>query len=102
MKDILDYIGTLPMQDADVRRLETRMVQMEEEAGKYERLKVSAYEDLKDGLITKEEYVALRQEFEGRRKAALASAGQFRQEVERLARRAREAFRERMEGRSHR
>ena len=51
LKDILDYIGTLPMQDADVKRLEARMVQMEEEAGKYERLKVSAYEDLKDGLI---------------------------------------------------
>ena len=87
LKDILDYIGTLPMQDADVKRLEARMVQMEEEAGRYEGLKVSAYEDLKDGLITKEEYVSIRQEFEGRRKAALASAGQLRQEAERLARR---------------
>ena len=56
LKDILDCIGTLPMQDADVKRLEARMVQMEEEAGRYEGLKVSAYEDLKDGLITKEEY----------------------------------------------
>lgn len=63
------------------------MVQMEEEAGKYERLKVSAYEDLKDGLITREEYASIRQEFEGRRKAALASVGQLRQEAERLARR---------------
>ncbi len=87
LRDILNYIETLPMQDADVRRLEARMVQMEEEAGKYERLKVSAYEDLKDGLITREEYAAIRQEFEGRRKAALASAGQLRQEAERLARR---------------
>ena len=87
LKDILDYIGTLPMQEADVKRLEARMVQMEEEAGRYEGLKVSAYEDLKDGLITKEEYAAIRQEFEGRRKAALASAGQLRQEAERLARR---------------
>ena len=63
------------------------MVQMEEEAGKYERLKVSAYEDLKDGLITKEEYVSIRQEFEDRRKAAAASAGQLKQEAERLAQR---------------
>lgn len=87
LKDILDYIGTLPMQDADVKRLELRMVQMEEEAGKYERLKVSAYEDLKDGLITKEEYASIRQEFEGRRKSALASASQLKQEAERLAQR---------------
>ena len=63
------------------------MVQMEEEAGKYERLKVSAYEDLKDGLITKEEYASIRQEFEGRRKSALASASQLKQEAERLAQR---------------
>lgn len=87
MKEILEYIGTLPMQAGDVKRLEMRMLQLEEEAQKYEGLKVSVYEDLKDGLVDKEEYLSIKQEFDSRKKAALASIGQLKQEIECLTER---------------
>lgn len=87
LKDILDFIGTLPMQDGDVRHLELRALRLEEEAGKYDSLKVSVYEDLKDGLLTKGEYLSIKQEFETRRKAAFAAAGQLKQEMESLVQR---------------
>ncbi len=47
-----------------VKRLKLRIVQMEEEAKKYGRLKVSVYENLKGGLIVKEEYAFIWQEKE--------------------------------------
>lgn len=81
LKDILDYIGTLPMQKGDIRHLELRILQLEEEAGKYDGLKVSVYEDLKDGLVTKEEYVSIKGEFEARRKTTVDAIGQLKQEI---------------------
>ena len=87
MQELLACVEALPMQSGDVKRLELRIVQMEEEAQKYEGLKVSVYEDLKDGLVDKEEYLSIRQEFDARRKAALASIGQLKLEMERMAER---------------
>ena len=62
-----------------------RIVQLEEDAQKYEKLKVSVYEDLKDELISKEEYISMKQEFENRRRAALDSIAQIKIEIETLA-----------------
>ena len=50
-----------------------------------EKLKVSVYEDLKDELISKEEYISMKQEFENRRRAALDSIAQIKIEIETLA-----------------
>ena len=87
LKGILDHIGTMPIQAGDVKRLEVRIIQLEEEAEKYEGLKVSVYEDLKEGLVDKEEYLSIKQEFDSRRKAALVSIEQLKQEIGRLAKR---------------
>lgn len=87
LKRIMDHIGTLPMQDSDVKRLEMRILQLEEDAEKYESLKVSVYEDLKDGIVDKEEFLAIKQEFDSRRKTALVSIGKLKQEIRELAER---------------
>lgn len=81
LKGILDYIGILPMQVAGIKRLEGRIVQLEEEVQKYTGLKVSIYEDLKEGLISKEEYASMKQTFEDRRKSALTAAEKLRLEI---------------------
>lgn len=85
LKGILGYIGTLPMLDADIKRLEGRIVQLEEEVQKYTGLKVSVYEDLKEGLISKEEYASMKQTFENRRKSALTAVEKLRLEIEEMA-----------------
>jgi hypothetical protein len=85
MQQLLEFIDTLPYQEINVKRLNMRIVQLEEEAQKYEKLKISVYEDLKDDLISKEEYISMKQEFESRRRAALDSIAQIRIEIDTLA-----------------
>lgn len=87
MKQLLGCIEKVPLQETDVKRLDMRIVQLEQEAEKYDRLKVSAYEDLKEELITKEEYFTIKQEFETRRRDALDSIAQIRLEMDSLLKR---------------
>ena len=85
IQHFLEFIDKLPYQEVNVKRLNMRIVQLEEDAQKYEKLKVSVYEDLKDELISKEEYISMKQEFENRRRAALDSIAQIKIEIETLA-----------------
>lgn len=85
IQHFLEFIDKLPYQEVNVKRLNMRIVQLEEDAQKYEKLKVSVYEDLKDELISKEEYISMKQEFEERRRASLDSIAQIKIEIETLA-----------------
>lgn len=85
IQHFLEFIDKLPYQEVNVKRLNMRIVQLEEDAQKYEKLKVSVYEDLKDELISKEEYISMKQEFEKRRRASLDSIAQIKIEIETLA-----------------
>lgn len=85
IQHFLEFIDKLPYQEVNVKRLNMRIVQLEEDVQKYEKLKVSVYEDLKDELISKEEYISMKQEFENRRRAALDSIAQIKIEIETLA-----------------
>ena len=85
IQHFLEFIDKLPYQEVNVKRLNMRIVQLEEDAQKHEKLKVSVYEDLKDELISKEEYISMKQEFEKRRRAALDSIAQIKIEIETLA-----------------
>lgn len=87
IKKLLDYVEKLPLQESNIKRLDMRIVQLEEEAERYEKLKISVYEDLKDNLITKDEYITLKHEFEMRRRDALDSIAQINIEIERLVQR---------------
>lgn len=59
LEDVLTYIGNIPFQQLNVKNLEARKQKKLEEIEKCKRLKTSLYEDMKDGLLTKEEYVEL-------------------------------------------
>jgi len=87
MKAILEYIETLPLQGYDIKRLETRIEQLEKEAKKCERLKIAAYEDMDDGVVSKDEYISLKQEFDSRKKNALSSIAQINLEIGRIMQR---------------
>ena len=87
IKKLLDCVEKLPLQESNIKRLELRIVQLEDEAQRHEKLKISVYEDLKDNLITKDEYVTLKNEFETRRRDALEAIAQIRSEIDSLAKR---------------
>ena len=50
LEEILDYIGTIPFQQLDVKSLEARKQKKLEEVEKCKRLKTSLYEDMKEYL----------------------------------------------------
>ena len=87
IKKLLDCVENLPLQESNIKRLELRIVQLEDEVQRHEKLKISVYEDLKDNLITKDEYVTLKNEFETRRRDALEAIAQIRSEIDSLAKR---------------
>lgn len=87
IKRLLACVEKLPLQESNIKRLELRIVQLEDEVQRYEKLKISVYEDLKDNLITKDEYVTLKNEFEARRRDALEAIAQIRIEIDSLAKR---------------
>ena len=63
LEEILDYIGKIPFQQLDVKSLEARKQKKLEEVEKCKRLKTSLYEDMKDGILTKEEYLELHEAY---------------------------------------
>ena len=87
IKRLLDCVEKLPLQESNIKRLELRIVQLEDEAQRHEKLKISVYEDLKDNLITKDEYVTLKNEFETRRRDALEAIAQIRSGIDSLSKR---------------
>lgn len=87
IKKLLECVENLPLQESNIKRLELRIVQLEDEVQRHEKLKISVYEDLKDNLITKGEYVTLKNEFETRRRDALEAIAQIRSEIDSLAKR---------------
>jgi hypothetical protein len=61
--EILDFIGEIPFQQLDVKNLETRKQKKMDEIEKCKRPKSSLYEDMKDGILTKEEYLELHEAY---------------------------------------
>lgn len=59
LERILEYIGTVPFQELDIKKLEERCAKKEEEIAKCKELRVMLYTDFKEGVITKEDYVEL-------------------------------------------
>ncbi len=56
-------LDTIPFQQLDVKSLEARKQKKLEEVEKCKRLKTSLYEDMKDGILTKEEYLELHEAY---------------------------------------
>ena len=53
LEEILDYIGTIPFQQLDVKSLEARKQKKLEEVEKCKRLKTSLYEDMRTEFLLK-------------------------------------------------
>lgn len=77
----LEYAGTVPFRDLDVRKLEERREKLLGEAERCRELRMMLYEDMKDGVITKEDYVELHAAYEARGKEAQEAAGKAEREI---------------------
>ena len=81
LERVLDYAGTVPLRDLDVRKLEERREKLSGEAERCRELRLMLYEDMKDGVITKEDYVELHAAYEARGKEAQEAAGKAEREI---------------------
>ena len=70
LEHILKYIEDVPFKDIEIRRLNERKDKLEKEADRSKMLRNSLYEDLKDGVISRDEYEELHEGFTARRKKA--------------------------------
>ena len=81
LERVLEYAGTVPLRDLDVRKLEERREKLSGEAERCRELRLMLYEDMKDGVITKEDYVELHAAYEARGKEAQEAAGKTEREI---------------------
>ena len=81
LEGVLDYAGTVPLRNLDVRKLEERREKLSGEAERCRELRLMLYEDMKDGVITKEDYVELHAAYEARGKEAQEAAGKAEREI---------------------
>ena len=62
----LGQVGALAWERREIMRLEAAISAQEAEIAKYRTLKTSVYEDLRDGLITQDEFLHMKQDFSER------------------------------------
>ena len=84
MEKEISMMENLPEKEYNIRLIETRIIKQKEEIDRNDRLKLSLYEDLKEGILTKEEYLALKKEFEQRKRDAYQAVRQAETEKKRM------------------
>lgn len=76
------YIETLPLQKEEVQKLDAQLVRKQEEIERYQQLKATLYESLKDGLLDKNEYLEMRALYDGKLGEAKKAEIALKQEQE--------------------
>lgn len=84
MRKCLDFIEKLPFRQINLRKAEERLLKIEEEISRYRKLKITLYEDMKEGIVTKEDYVDISVQYEQRIKDAEQVAEQIHKEIDTL------------------
>ena len=67
---ILEYVNTVPFQELEIKELERQKEAKEQEVQRCRELRDMLYEDLKDGVVSKEDYAELYEGYNSRRKKA--------------------------------
>jgi len=70
LQRILAFVGTVPFRQMDIRKLEERKAEKQAEIERCTDLRSTLYEDMKDGMISGDEYRELHTVYENRRKEA--------------------------------
>ncbi len=82
LKKVLQFIGNVPFQQLDMKKLEERRDKKQAEVDRCSDLRAMLYEDMKDGIITKEDYKELHAAYENRKKNAEIAIHQIEMEME--------------------
>lgn len=77
----LQTIRNTPMKRISLMKAQDRLVAVEKEIDRYRRLKTAAYEDYKDGVLSKDDYMDIRGQYEARIADAQLSQEQIQKEM---------------------
>ena len=77
----LQTIRSAPIRRLSIRKAEERLLAVEAEIDRYRRLKMSAYEDMKDGILSKDDYLDIKEQYETRIADAQLAEEQVRREI---------------------
>lgn len=75
----LQGIRNAPIKKLSIKKAEERLLAVEADIERYRRLKLSAYEDMKEGILSKEDYLDIKAQYETR----IADAGLAEEQVKR-------------------
>lgn len=81
LKRAMEKVSEIPFQELDIRELEKRIEQKEAEVLRYKELRNMLYEDMKDGIVSKEDYMELHEAYTQRRDMAEEAVGKMKQEI---------------------
>lgn len=81
MKRILAYVGTVPFQELDIQELENRREAKEQEIQRCKEMRNLLYEDLKEGVVSKEDYAELYEGYNEKRRKAEEAVRAIRREI---------------------
>ncbi len=79
---ILEYIDTVPFQELEIKELERQKEAKEQEIQRCQELRDMLYEDLKDGIVSKEDYAELYEGYNSRRKKAEEAVRKIRHAIQ--------------------
>lgn len=82
MERILGFIDTVPFQELEIKELERQAGMKEQEIQKCREMRDALYEDLKEGVVSKEDYAELYEGYNSRRKKAEDEARRIRREIQ--------------------
>lgn len=81
LKQVMEKVSTIPFQELDIKELEKRIEQKEKEMERCKELRNMLYEDMKDGIVSKEDYMELHGAYTQKRDLAEESVRKMRQEI---------------------
>ena len=84
LKKCLDLLDMRTFRTTSQKNLQERMERLKGEKEKYQHLKSTLYEDMKDGLVSKEDYVDIKTSYDERIKSAEDALVQLQREIEEL------------------
>lgn len=81
LKRAMEKVSEIPFQELDIRELERRIEQKEAEALRCRELRNMLYEDMKDGIVSKEDYRELHEAYTQRRDLAEEAVRRMKDEI---------------------
>lgn len=81
---VLKETGRLPFRQIRLKKAEEKLKQVQWETDRYRTFKIRLYEDMKEEIVSKEDYIEINRQYEERIKKAEQSKSQIKKEMEKL------------------